>query len=299
MRCRICKKEAVHKVRSFGIALCEEHLIQFCLKRVNDCIKRYKMFTKKDRILVAVSGGKDSLVAWDILAKLGFDVTALFIDLGIQENNHFEKAKRMVTSFAEKKGYNLVVFDLKREFGFTIDDVKRKETRTVCAACGLVKRYVMNRFAYENGFDVLATGHNLNDEVAVLLSNVLNWKIGYLARQGPVLPAEGKFVRKVKPLCELTERETGAYAIVQGIEYYGEDCPYSKGATTLVYKRALNMIEYNSPGTKVRFYREFLKIRDELFVDKERVDLKDCPECGYPTAYPPCAFCRLKERMVS
>lgn len=222
-----------------------------------------------------------------------------FIDLGIQEKDHFEKARRVVNSFAEKNGYNFVIFDLKKEFGFTIDDVKKEETRTICAACGIVKRYIMNKFAYENGFTVLATGHNLNDEVAVLLSNLLNWKIGYLARQGPVLPAEGKLVKKVKPLCELTERETGAYAIVCGIEYYSEDCPYSKGATTLVYKRALNMIEYNSPGTKIRFYREFLKIKDSLFKDKESVELKDCPSCGYPTTYPPCAFCRLRERMVS
>lgn len=79
MRCRICKREAVHRVRSFGIALCEQHLEEFCLKRVKEAIRRYKMFNKKDKVLVAVSGGKDSLVTWDILVKLGFNVTALFL----------------------------------------------------------------------------------------------------------------------------------------------------------------------------------------------------------------------------
>lgn len=299
MRCKLCKEKAVHRVRSFGLALCEKHLIEFCLKRVNESIKCYRMFGRGDKVLLAVSGGKDSMVLWDILMKLGYDVTALFIDLGIGEKEHSRRAREVVEGFAKDRNYPLVVFELEREFGFSVDVVKAKETRKVCAACGMVKRYVMNRYAYENGFDVLATGHNLNDEATVLLSNVLNWKTGYLARQGPVLPAEGKLVKKVKPLCELTERETGAYAIIEGVSFFSEDCPYSEGATSIFYKRALNMIEYHSPGTKIRFYREFLKKRDELFGTMEEVELHECPVCGYPTTYPPCAFCRLRERMVS
>ncbi len=298
MRCRLCKSDAVIKVRSFGIALCKVHLVDFCIRRVREAIKRYGMFDKTDRVLVAVSGGKDSLVLWDILNRLGYNVTGLFIDLGITENDQMEKAKRVVERFADKKGYELKIVSLKEEYGFTIDDVKRKETRTVCAACGLVKRYIMNRVAHEEGYSVLATGHNLNDEVAVLLSNLLNWKGGYLSRQGPVLEAKGKLVKKVKPLCELTERETGAYALIDGIDFLRDECPYSKGATTLTYKRALNMIEFKSPGTKIRFYREFVKNRERFFGAEEDVELVECPECGYPTTYPPCAFCRLRDRMV-
>ncbi len=298
MRCKLCKKEAVIRVRSFGIALCHEHIVEFCLKRVKEVVRKYRMFDKDSKVLVAVSGGKDSLVLWDVLKRLGYNVTALFIDLGIMENNHFQKARGIVESFAEERGYPLEVFDLQKEYGFSIDDVKQRETRTICAACGMVKRYIMNKYAYENGFDVLATGHNLNDETAVLFSNLLGWRIGYLARQGPVLPKEGKFVRKVKPLCELTERETAVYAFITGINFLSDECPYSKGATTLVYKRALNTIEYNSPGTKIRFYREFLKVKDKLFVDEEKPKLVECPSCGYPTTYPPCAFCRLRERMT-
>ncbi len=296
MRCRICKKEAVIKVRSFGIALCEEHLVEFCLKRVKEAIKRYQMLKKEEPVLVAISGGKDSFVLWDILDRLGYKTTGLFINLGIK--SHSEKALEKVEKFANERALPLEIVDLKEAYGFTIDDVKRKETRTVCAACGMIKRYIMNNFAYSKGFPVLATGHNLNDEVATLLSNVLSWKGGYLARQGPVLPAEGRFVRKIKPLCELTERETAAYAILTGIDFFEERCPYSKGATSIIYKRALNLIEYHSPGTKIRFYREFVKRAKELFKRQEE-ELKECPNCGYPTTHPPCAFCRLRERMTA
>ncbi len=296
MRCRLCGKRAVIKVRSFGISLCEEHLVEFCVRRVREAVKRYRMLDASDRVLVAVSGGKDSLVLWDVLLRLGYNTVGLFIDLGIE--GFSRGAREVVESFARGKGARLEVVSLKETYGFTIADVKRKETRTVCAACGMVKRYVMNRFAYEEGFDAVATGHNLNDEVAVLLSNLLGWRVGYLARQGPVLPAEGKLVKKVKPLCELTERETAAYAIITGMPYHRAECPYSRGATSRVYKRALNLIEYNSPGTKLRFYREFLKEARGLF-SREEVELEECPSCGYPTTHPPCAFCRLKERMLS
>lgn len=297
MRCRICRRDAVIKVRSFGIALCEEHLVEFCLRRVSEAIKRYRMFGREDRVLVAVSGGKDSMVLWDILSRLGYRVDALFIDLGIEKNGHMERARAVVEAFAEERGYPLRVVSLRDEYGFSIDDVKKRETRTVCAACGIVKRYIMNRVAFEGGYQVLATGHNLNDEVAVLLSNLLGWKEGYLSRQGPVLEARDKLVKKVKPLCELTERETAVYAMVEGIKFHHTACPYSKGATTLTYKRALNLIEYRSPGTKIRFYRGFVDRAKRLFKGDE-VELVECPLCGYPTTHPPCAFCRLRERMV-
>jgi len=297
MKCRWCSKRAVIKIRGYGIALCEEHLPQFVQRRVKEALKRYKMLGDEESILVAVSGGKDSMVLWDIICSLGYKAEALFIDLGINKGVHSKKAREVVEGFASDKAYKLHVYELKESEGFTIDDVKRKETRTVCAACGLVKRYVMNRFAYENGFSCIATGHNLNDETATLLSNVLSWKTGYLARQAPVLPAKGKLVKKIKPLCEISERETAAYAIIKGIPFFEEECPYSKGATSIVYKRALNLIEYHSPGTKLRFYREFLK-KSALFSESVGEELVPCDRCGYPTTHPPCAFCRLKERML-
>ena len=300
MKCRWCSKEAVIYLRSYGLGLCEEDFIRFFLRRISESIKRYNMFSKDEKILVAVSGGKDSLVIWDALLKLGYNAQGLFINLGISPEETSNSAQKVVEEFAKKQGAALNIVNLKREYGFSIDEVKRKETRTVCAACGMVKRYVMNKFAYEMGFDVLVTGHNLNDETATLLSNTLSWKVGYLARQSPVLPAKGKLVKKAKPLCELTERETTAYAIILNLKFFDSPCPYSKGATSKVYKKALNMIEYNSPGTKLRFYREFLKQVRSMFEEHlEELQLKDCPVCGYPTTYPPCAFCRLRNRMVS
>jgi uncharacterized protein (TIGR00269 family) len=169
--------------------------------------------------------------------------------------------------------------------------------------CGLIKRHVMNRVTRDGGYDVLATGHNLDDEVAVLFGNVLHWQTGYLARQAPVLPASGDGLsRKVKPFCRLYERETAAYTLISGIDYIYDECPHAVGATSLRHKDTLNRMEEESPGTKLQFYLGFLRTRKAGFFNErpEEVELQPCTNCGQPTSAPElCAFCRLWEKRDS
>jgi len=151
----------------------------------------------------------------------------------------------------------------------------------------------------EVGFGAIATGHNLDDEVAVLMQNTLHWQTGYLARQSPVLEERDGLARKVKPFVRLYERESAAYALVRGIDYIYDECPFAKGSTTNFYKELLNQLELNSPGTKQQFYLQFLRARDAgrvIFKEAEGTDLHPCIRCGQPTtAGDLCAFCRLWE----
>ncbi len=94
-----------------------------------------------------------------------------------------------------------------------------------CSACGLSKRHIFDRATLDGGYDVVATGHNLDDEAAVLLGNVLRWDLAYLARQRPVLPGGDGFPRKVKPLVRLGERETAAYCVLTGHRLPGRGVP--------------------------------------------------------------------------
>jgi uncharacterized protein (TIGR00269 family) len=157
----------------------------------------------------------------------------------------------------------------------------------------------MNRVARDEGYQVLATGHNLDDEAAVLMGNTLNWHAGYLLRQGPVLEADRPgMVRKVKPLCRIYERDMAAYAMLRGIEYIYDECPYSAGAKSIQYKELLNQLEHTSPGAKINFYVGFLDARERgLFAaqaDSGLALLHTCPNCGQSTSAPGlCAFCRM------
>ena len=147
---------------------------------------------------------------------------------------------------------------------------------------------------------MLVTGHNLDDEAAVLFGNVLRWQTEYLARQHPVLPARDGFPKKAKPLVRLSERETAAYCIISGIDYLVDECPMAEGNRHLGYKDALNGIEVQSPGAKSDFYFSFLRRAADLFadaaLDEDGSGLGTCERCGSPSSGEVCAFCRLVER---
>ena len=184
----------------------------------------------------------------------------------------------------------LVEVDLAADLGFDVPGAAAATGRAPCGACGLSKRHLFNATALEGGYDVVATGHNLDDEAAVLLGNVLRWDTGYLGRQHPVLPAAPGFVRKVKPLVRLGERESAAYCVLRGIDYQVEECPMAAGNRHLGYKEMLNDLEARSPGTKAAFLFGFIERGHERFADtaeEERAALGTCSSCGAPTPVRP------------
>jgi len=303
VKCRVCREPAIIDVRRANANFCTEHFTRFCREQVSKAIADFDMVEPGDRVLVAVSGGKDSLAVWDLLVGLGYQADGLYVGLGIGE--YSESSAGYARRFAEQRGLRLLEVDLPSEHGFDIPNGSRAARRAPCSACGTSKRHLFDSTAIEHGYDVLVTGHNLDDEAAVLFGNVLRWQVEYLARQMPVLPARGGFPRKVKPLVRLSERETAAYCIVSGIDYLVEECPMSAGNKHLGYKDALNDIELQSPGSKADFYFSFLRRAQELFAQaaadgtpEDEQALTTCVRCGSPSSGEVCAFCRLVERAV-
>jgi tRNA(Ile)-lysidine synthase TilS/MesJ len=267
-----------------------------------------------------VSGGKDSLVLWDVLIDEGYETEGLYIDLGI--DGYSDRSKEKVLAYAASRGKTPIVVELAKE-GIPIPEAARCVRMPECSICGTVKRYFFNRVAAEGKFTVVATGHNLDDETARLLGNLLHWQRDHLARQHPLLPGtDGGLVRKVKPLWRVSEVETAAYGFLKGIDYVTEECPMSEDATSLVYKEALSRIEDRMPGTRIVFYKGFLAPSNPLRTGPETaapkpedapvidampgtdVDAEEdggtsqaCASCGAPTYTETCSYCRLKERV--
>src|SRR5579863_97398 len=284
MKCRICQSKAVIRIERHNTAFCGGCFSGHMHKQVERAVKENNMFTRSDAVLVAVSGGKDSLVLWDILLNLGYQATGLHVDLGIGEYSRLSREK--AEKFAAAREAKLIIHDLRNELEAGIPEVAEKTDRPPCSACGLIKRYTFNRIAGQIGFSVLATGHNLDDEAARLLGNVLRWQHAYIKKQSPVLPAlHEKLVKKVKPLCLLAEREVAAHAILHHIDYIVEECPNAKGAKLLVYKEVLNRLEEDSPGTKDHFYRSFLR-QPTAAPEGPEAAPQACGRCGQLTFLP-------------
>jgi tRNA-5-methyluridine54 2-sulfurtransferase len=295
VKCRVCREPAIIDVPRHNANFCEEHFLAHCREQVRKAISHFRMLAPGERVLVAVSGGKDSLALWDILLDLGYDVDGLYLGLGIGE--YSDESIVYARDFAASRGLNLREIDLRHEHGFDVPGAAKAMKRVPCSACGLSKRHLFNTAALEGGYDAVATGHNLDDEAAVLFGNVLHWDIDYLGRQLPVLPARPGFPKKVKPLVRLAERETAAWCVLRRIDYQVEECPMAAGNSHLGYKAALNSIEATSPGTKAHFYFAFLDRVSPLFDQTEvQASLNECRECGAPTTGDVCAFCKLVER---
>jgi uncharacterized protein (TIGR00269 family) len=297
VKCRRCKAPAVIDVRRHNAAFCRDCFLRHCREQVRRAIDDFDMVQHGERVLVAVSGGKDSLGLWHLLRALGYDADGLYLGLGI--GDYSDSSGRYAHDFAQEHGLRLLHVDLRDQYGFDVPEGSRAARRAPCSACGLSKRHLFNAVALEHGYDVVATGHNLDDEAAVLFGNVLRWETGYLGRQHPVLPAAEGFARKVKPLVRLGERELAAYCVLTGIDYIVEECPMAAGNRHLGYKEALNTIEERSPGSKAAFVFGFLERAHERFAgdaQEERAELQPCIGCGAPTPTELCAFCRLQAR---
>jgi uncharacterized protein (TIGR00269 family) len=297
VKCRACGESAVIDLRRHNAGFCAEHFQRLCRDQVTKAIDDHAMFASDARILVAVSGGKDSLGLWDLLVELGYRADGLYVGLGITD--YSDLSEQTARDFASARGLALQVVDLPGDYGYDIPTGARQARRTPCSACGLSKRHVFDRVALDGGYDVIATGHNLDDEAAVLLGNVLHWQTEYLGRQRPVLEARPGFPRKVKPLIRLGEREMAAWCVLRGIDYIVDECPMAEGNRHLGYKEALNALEARSPGAKFDFFHGFLARAAVQFrpeADAEQATLRPCAVCGSPTPAEVCAFCRLVER---
>lgn len=298
MKCKVCGNEAAVSLKSHNAAFCETHFLSFFRRQLEKGIEKFKLFTPDDKILVALSGGKDSLSLILELSELGYNVSGLFIDLAIPDSS--DKAKDFVRKFCDRNDIKLIVVNLADE-GLPIPEIHKKLRRPVCSVCGKIKRHYFNKITLEQGFDVLATGHNLDDECSRLFSNVLRWDNDYLSDQGPALPATPLFARKVKPLWRLSEFETACYAFLRDIPHFKSACPFSGGASFTGLKGVMQSLENLMPGKKLDFYQNFLKNGRKNFSPslKKEDELKPCKNCGKPSmGMDLCGICRIRKQLA-
>jgi len=156
--------------------------------KVKETIKKYRLMKKSDKVVVALSGGKDSTSIIYILKKLGYDVHGLMIDLYLGEWSEIHK--RNMTAFCLENDIGLTVVDLKAEIGQGICFIKavlaKKKGMTGCTVCGIIKKWVLNKWARKLEGDVIVTGHNLDDEAQNVLMNYLKGNVSLGAGLAPM-----------------------------------------------------------------------------------------------------------------
>ena len=282
MKCKKCGKKAVANLKQYRIALCNECYPKFYESLVKRSIKKYGILRKNERILVATSGGKDSVALAAVLKNLGYGIEMLYIDLGIK--GYSKRCEKVVENLSKIVEVKLNVARLS-DFGFTIDNVELKK---VCSACGIAKRYIMNRFAREHKFDVIATGHTSEDLTSFAIKNIVGGNFSWIEKLKPRIESfDAKVVPKARPLFERMEKENMLYVLTLNLPYSTEGCP---NAPTNDWKEIVYEIERRKIGFNQNFVRGLVNRK------AEDTSVNYCEICGEVSLSRICAFCKLVNR---
>jgi uncharacterized protein (TIGR00269 family) len=292
-----------------GEKLCAQCFCRSIEDKVRVTVAKYEMFEPTDKIMVAVSGGKDSVALLHILAKIEkafpkASLCAVTVDEGIK--GYRDEALKFAIGNCRKLGVKHFVTSFKELYGYSLDEIvkmtlERGENAkglTPCAYCGVLRRRALNLAARKAGVDKLATAHNLDDETQTILLNILHGDALRIARVKPVLAeAHPKFVQRVKPMCEVPEKEIALYAYLKQIEFQSIPCPYASTALRSDIRVMLNRMEEKHAGIKFTLIRSVERLRPALDAVAEEVKLRDCRECGEPTVGEICKPCQILQKL--
>jgi len=297
MKCEKCEKDAIIEIKRKHKYYCPEHFNKYFTEQVKNLLENKNYGIKKsDKICVGLSGGKDSAVALYVLKNLGYDCHPIYLNLGIPEFS--DKSLKKCEEICKFVKIDLKVINLKGEYKFSLPELLKKHPhKAPCKACGTIKRYVFNKFAYENNFDYIATGHNLSDITAQGLNTLMsNYFMGF-KNLSPVVSGnkELKLCGRLKVLFFHTDDEVKLYAEINKIPFLEDRCPYVADNPPLHrFKKFLSLLEEDKPGTLRRFAFSFIELGKRFErIKEEREKFKLCRICKYPSAANVCYFCKL------
>ena len=297
MNCKKCNEKV------FFEGLCKKHFIEYFENKVKLTIKKYKLFIKKEKILVACSGGKDSTALAYILKKLGYNIEAITINSLVK--NYSKKNIDNLRAFCDDNKIKLHEISFKQEFGYTLSGIKKildsKDiSMAYCTICGILRRYLLNKKSKELKADKIATGHNLDDEAESVFMNLLRGNIRLMARLGPItgIVKSRGFIPRVKPLYFCNEKEIIAYSKLKKFPVAYERCPYATSSYREIIRNELIDFEKKHSKTKENILNWFLRILPELKKDfKKGEKMTYCTVCGEPSQKTICNACTILENL--
>ena len=302
--CSYCSGKAVYVREHEGVSYCAACFRDAVEEHFRRTIIRHKMLEYNDHVALGLSGGKDSLTLLHLLVKLEerfprSDLTAVCVDEGI--DGYRDEALQLAKAACRELGVKQLVVSYRELFGITTDEIAQlKLGQTPCAYCGVLRRKAINKAASMVGATKIATAHNLDDEAQTVLLNMLHGDPLRIVRSGPVLKdPRGRFLPRIKPLCDTPEKEIVFYAYLTGLKFQSVTCPHGHEAMRNDIRSFLNQMEVKHPGTKFTLLRSAERSRAQLGGDIPLPDLNECVKCGDPTPHELCEACLMLEAVAA
>ena len=303
MKCSKCGNEKVIiKKEQSGQYLCKDCFIESIEKKAIKTIKKEKLLDKGDKVLVALSGGKDSVTVLEILNSFRkmhiIDICAVTVDEGIA--NYRQEGVDIASRHAERLGIEHKVVSLKEDYGISLDEIMQRENhKGSCTYCGVFRRTIINKAAREMEATKIATGHNLDDEVQAIMMNYLEGNTDNLTKLGAKSESKAReFTPKIKPLREIPEREIGLYVVAKELEVHFDSCPYAQQSFRGEVSDVINQLNEKHPTIKYSTLRGYDKIKNVLKKDFNKTYPEGrCEKCGEPSANRLCKACTFLEEL--
>lgn len=298
--CR-CGRPPFYFRRQSGEVLCKRCFIKSVERTVFRTIKKEGLFTPDDRIMIALSGGKDSIALAHMLSKIekayGTKLFAVTIDEGVQ--GYREEGIAIAKEVSNKLGLEHHIYTFKEFYGYSLKEIcdiaKSRGIHLLgCSFCGILRRRLINELAIKLGATKVATGHNLDDEAQTFLINILRGDVERIGRSGakPLALREG-FVPRVKPLRYVPEKEIAVYVYARGYPLYQRECPYVRASLRDEVRDILNRLEAEHPGTKhsiVSVSDSLTRLLEEKITSSK---IEHCEVCGSPSSRKRCRVCEV------
>ena len=306
--CTCCKHNEPFFSRDYsGEKLCKKCFALSLEAKVRATISRYHMLSFNDHLAIAVSGGKDSLSLLHILAKMKqfrpkTQLTAVTVDEGIE--GYRNEALEIAAANCRELEIPHHIVSFKELYGFSLDEIvsrvrsKGETELTACAYCGVLRRKAINAGAKQVHANKVATAHTLDDEVQTVLMNIFHGDIMRLAKEKPMTSeVHPVLVQKIKPFCEIPEKESALYAYIKKIKFQDTPCPYASEALRNDIRGMINLMESKHAGTKFTVFKAIERLRPALEETAKKEKFRTCAECGEPSALDLCKCCEMLRLM--
>jgi len=235
----------------------EQRIYRKVEEKVVKAIRGYGMVNDGDRILIGLSGGKDSIALVDLLGRRAkihrpkFEVVVAHI---IMTNIPYHADTDYLRSCAEEHGLPFVI----RETSF---DASTDQRKSPCFLCSWTRRKALFDIAKAEGCNKIALGHHQDDILQTLLMNITHQ--GAFGTMPPRLKMDKFDMEIIRPLCLVPEKDLIAIASWKEYRKLFKNCPYESGSSRSDMKDVLHQLERINPEARFSLWNSMTNIQKD------------------------------------